>query len=222
LGQWKVILFTLACLSQVSQASQAGQAATAACFDRHGARYGLDPALLKAIAHVESGGRSAAVNADHLARTGTKDLGLMQINTGWLPRLARFGITENDLYDACTSVEVGAWVLHDLVRRLGNTWDAVGAYNASCSQLQGVACTQARSRYAWKVYRRLQATMPGSAALAASPVAPSTALAAAFERRPAPGAPGLISVAASAASPQIASTEVPVRSDAADPARETS
>lgn len=131
-------------------------AAHADCFEHHGRRFGLNPALLRAIALVESAGRPQAVNRNHQARTGSVDVGLMQINSAWLPTLARHGIAADDLRDPCTSIEVGAWILSDLVQRHGNSWDAVGAYNASCSELKGAACVRARATYAWKVYRRLE------------------------------------------------------------------
>lgn len=130
--------------------------AWADCFAHHAARFGLEPELLRAIALVESGGRPHAVNGAHQGRTGTRDLGLMQINSAWLPRLRRHGIQETDLFEPCTSIEVGAWVLSDLVARHGNTWDAVGAYNAACTQLKGAACIKARARYTWLVHQRLK------------------------------------------------------------------
>lgn len=140
------------------------QAAHADCYEHHAARFRLDPNLLRAIADVESGGRPEAVNRTHLGRTGTTDVGLMQINTGWLPHLARHGISASDLQDPCTSIEIGAWILHGLVQRMGNTWEAVGAYNAACSSLKGAACTQARSDYAWRVFRKLRARTSSPAA----------------------------------------------------------
>jgi len=156
------------------------------CFEHHGARFGLDPALLRAIAHVESRGRPHAVNLSHRARTGSMDVGLMQINTGWLPRLARHGISRSDLNDPCTSIEIGAWILSDLMRRQGVTWDAVGAYNAACSELKGAACSRARSAYAWQVFGHLQAQARRhpSAATPARATAPA-----------APAATGLVSLA---------------------------
>ena len=115
-----------------------------ACWQEAGSRYQVDPALLYAIARTESALNPAA---SHRNRDGSIDIGLMQINSAWLPDLAKYGISARDLWEPCTNIHVGAWVLAQKIKKLGMTWDAVGAYNATT--------LYKRTHYAWKVYANL-------------------------------------------------------------------
>ena len=124
-----------------------------ACWDDAAQRYQVSSALLYAIARTESGLNPLAIGRNG---NGSRDIGLMQINSSWLPTLAAHGINERDLFEPCTSIEVGAWILAGNVSRLGYTWDAVGAYNARSPAL--------RRAYAEKVRRHLPAAIPAPAA----------------------------------------------------------
>ena len=129
----------------------------AACYREAAARYGVPEKLLRAIAHVESGKRDAAT-VENKNKDGTRDIGRMQINTGWLGTLKQFGITEESLRNECTSIHVGAWIMAHNVNRHGLSWEAVGAYNVGCKQLSKSECERRRNLYAWKVFRAIKPT----------------------------------------------------------------
>jgi soluble lytic murein transglycosylase-like protein len=117
----------------VGIACMASTGARADCLDDAAIYFDLDPMLVRAIAKHESGMRADAVNRN---RNGSYDIGLMQINTVWLPRLQEKGITAESLRNPCVNGYVGAWILRSNVERFGQTWRAVGAYNASSSDKQ--------------------------------------------------------------------------------------
>lgn len=132
-----------------------GNSSNAMCFGDAANRYGIPEDLLRAIARVESSNNPTAMNRSHVERTKTYDIGLMQINSSWLPRLEKMGITEAGLKEPCQNVLVGAWILSHHLRESGADWNGVGSYNASCRTLSKSECEIARNTYAWKVYRAL-------------------------------------------------------------------
>lgn len=126
-----------------------------ACLDQAAQRHGVEANLLRAVAMQESGMQPAAWRRN---TDGSEDMGLMQVNSRWLPALQSYGITRQHLMQACVSADVGAWILRQMIERHGHTWQGVAAYHSS---------TPAHNqRYAWAVYRRLQA-MRTATALAA-------------------------------------------------------
>jgi len=122
------------------------------CWDEAGAKYAVEPELLQAIAIVESGMRADAV---HINKDGSRDIGLMQINSFHMPNLQRRGITEQRLLaEPCLAVHVGASILADFFTRHGYNWSAVGAYNAgSAANRQAVRLRYARK--VWGLYQQL-------------------------------------------------------------------
>jgi soluble lytic murein transglycosylase-like protein len=101
--------------------------ASADCVDDAAQFHTVNPWILRAIAMQESGGNPNAVGRNS---NGTVDLGNFGINSVHLPELARYGIARNDLFDPCKSVYVASWRLSKMVRKYGNTWEAVGAYHS--------------------------------------------------------------------------------------------
>jgi len=120
--------------------------AKADCFDDAAKLHKVRPTILRAIAKVESNFNERAVGHNN---NGTRDIGLMQINSIHLPVLRKFGISEAHLYDGCTSVYIGAWIYKQNIEIYGDTWDAVGAYNSRTPYYRDI--------YARKVYLALRA-----------------------------------------------------------------
>ena len=116
------------------------------CFAKASDRFGVDKRMLVAIAKTESAFDANAVGRPNA--NGSYDIGIMQINTFWLPTLARYGITEEGLRNACTNIHVGAWILAQNINRHGATWKAVGAYNAVTPSKQMVYVAKVQENYA--------------------------------------------------------------------------
>ncbi|WP_176047059.1 transglycosylase SLT domain-containing protein [Burkholderia sp. BCC1644] len=141
---------TLKIASTIAMSCALHGVARADCLDDAAAFQHVSVSLMRGIAQVESGMNPNAVNTN---TNGTVDIGLMQINSTWLPTLAREGITRESLFDACTNAYVGAWILSQNIRQLGPNWNAIGAYNS--------ASPDKRLAYARKVYDAIR-TMPDS------------------------------------------------------------
>lgn len=120
------------------------------CWQSAAERYGIHRTILRAIAVTESAMNVRAINRN---TNGSVDVGLMQINSRWFPRLAEMGIEPGDLWDGCTNVHVGAWVLAGYVRRFGYNWRAIGAYNAGPSSSPD--SERKRITYAKRVFHNL-------------------------------------------------------------------
>lgn len=87
-------------------------------FNRAGAKYGVSPALLSAVAKQESG-------YNPRAQSGAGAQGLMQLMPGTAKGL---GVTNS--FDPAQAVDGAARMLRDLTNRFGRTDLALAAYNA--------------------------------------------------------------------------------------------
>jgi soluble lytic murein transglycosylase-like protein len=137
-------LFGALIASSMSAWAAKPSAEVEACLQAAAAKHGLSYVLLRSIAEQESNFNPVAVGGN---TNGSQDFGLMQINSTWLPMLSKHGVTKQGLFNPCTNADVGAWILADNFKRLGVTWEAVGAYNA--------VTPWKRVKYANGVYSRL-------------------------------------------------------------------
>ncbi len=125
--------------------------ASAFCFDEAGRYYNVSSDLLRAIAQVESGLDPNAYheNKNRDGKVTSRDFGLMQINSNWFPSLRQFNVTEQNIYDPCFNVSLGAWVLSSNFASHGYNWQSVGAYNAGFSK----RAENARNIYIQKIQK---------------------------------------------------------------------
>ncbi|MCT8760492.1 lytic transglycosylase domain-containing protein [Glaesserella parasuis] len=104
--------------------------ANAECFNQVGKIYQIDPDYLRAIAYKESKFNTKAIGINN---DGSRDIGIMQINTnnldGLRQKFPKISI-RNLLNNPCFNIHVGGYVLNENFKLYGRKWIAVGAYNA--------------------------------------------------------------------------------------------
>lgn len=74
------------------------------------------------------GARNGKANRN---KNGTYDLGVMQINDAWLPKIARYGYTRDDLqFNACKNVTVAAWIIAKHLASSDSAWKGIANYHS--------------------------------------------------------------------------------------------
>ena len=104
-----------------------------ACMASAAAFYHLPPRVLPSIQAVEGG----AVGVVHLNSDGSQDLGIMQINTSWVTRLAAAARTSPEsvrvrlIYDGCFNIAAAGAIMRAYLNEAnGDLMLAVGYYHS--------------------------------------------------------------------------------------------
>ncbi len=104
-----------------------------ACMALVASLYSLPPRVLPAIHAVEGG----APGTVHLNTDGSEDLGVMQVNTRWLPVLSRYTgtpeavVRQSLLGRACYNIAAGGLILRSYLNETGgDLMRAVGDYHS--------------------------------------------------------------------------------------------
>ncbi len=106
--------------------------ALATCIFLAAQTYGVPPAVLVGILEVEGG----KVGQEVRNTNNTYDLGPMQINTIWLPELAKhWGVSEATARrwvrdDGCVNIGVGAWILRQKSEEAGSIYSGIAHYHS--------------------------------------------------------------------------------------------
>lgn len=104
----------------------------AACLMLASQTYSIPPAVMVGIYKAEGG----KVGQEVKNTNGSYDLGPMQINTIWMPELAKkWGVSEETARkwvrdDACTNVSVSAWILQQHIEETNSLSQAIAYYNS--------------------------------------------------------------------------------------------
>ncbi len=114
-----VLLFTTSLLANVSEYEP--------YFQKAGSYYNIPPLLLKNIATIESAGNP---NAIRINDNGTKDYGLMQINSIHFHRLSAWGINERNILNPQINIFAGSWLLSEHIKERGFNLQAIGNYHS--------------------------------------------------------------------------------------------
>lgn len=130
------------------------QPTAAFCFDAAGAKYHVDPLLIKAITIGESRLNPVAININRdkkSRREISRDYGLMQVNSMHTPELVRDGVIadKNELLTRpCLNVQIGTRILASHFQVCGISWNCLGSYNAGFRQDRH----ETRESYANRIY----------------------------------------------------------------------
>lgn len=114
--------------------------------------YEIPNAALYGIYSVEQG-RIGTVS--RMNDNGTYDIGPMQINSIWIPKLSEeWGVSEHEAFlmlrdDPCSNVYASGWILQDHLIREGDVMTAIGHYHSRTPALA--------AKYQSKVYKNLEA-----------------------------------------------------------------
>jgi hypothetical protein len=94
---------------------------------------------------------------------GSHDLGPLQINSWWVPRIAaRVGSSEGQVRnwlssDACFNAEAARWVFLSALDSTGDYWKAIGVYHSPTlwrqKQYSASVATHLRARFGSNIFR---------------------------------------------------------------------
>lgn len=123
----------------------------ATCIFLAAQQYEVPPPVLIGIMRVEGGrvGQEVGPNTN-----GTYDLGLMQINTLWMPVLAKKWKVSNEVAhrwvrdDACINIGVAAWILRQKINETGSLSQGIAHYHSATPHIG--------SRYRQKIVATMQ------------------------------------------------------------------
>ena len=113
------------------------------CINQAALHYRVPAALIISVMQTENGHNGEASKN----KNGSYDLGVMQINSTWLPSLKRYGISRYQLqYNGCVNVKVGSWILAQSIAK-SEGWRGIGNYNSVTPKYNYIYSEKVKNRY---------------------------------------------------------------------------
>jgi hypothetical protein len=113
------------------------------CINQAAVAFHVPATVILSVIKTEDGRNGMAVKN----KNGTYDLGVMQINTSWLPELKNKGLTAEQVKsDPCINVAVGTWILAQGMAN-GEGWKGVGNYHSYTQKHNQVYREKVRNTY---------------------------------------------------------------------------
>ena len=102
------------------------------CINQAAIEFNIPAKLIISVLEIERGKVGQIVQN----KNKTYDIGPMQINSSWLPTLARYGITQHDLqYNVCKNIEVGGWILSKMIANGKDLLSGIGNYHSHTASI---------------------------------------------------------------------------------------
>ncbi len=120
------------------------------CINQAAVTYYVPAQVIISVLGVE-GGKVGMASPN---TNGTYDYGPMQINSIWLPKIARYGYTKEQVqYDPCINVMVGTWILSNNIADTlaasssGGYWQGVAGYHSRTPSLNATYQNKVLNNY---------------------------------------------------------------------------
>lgn len=114
------------------------------CINQAAIAYHIPATVLVAVLETENG-LAGEANPN---TNGTYDYGPMQINTVWVEKLQKYGVTRQQIqYNACVNIAVGAWILSQTIANTGSRWLGIGNYHSYTASLNEQYQLKVKSEY---------------------------------------------------------------------------
>lgn len=97
------------------------------CINHASTTYHVPVSLILSVMRQENGCNGQAVKN----KNGSYDLGVMQVNTSWLPTLSHYRYSREDLqFNPCKNVMVATWILATNIAKGDTLWSGTADYHS--------------------------------------------------------------------------------------------